>query len=184
VGSRVPWARFGAGAVATQAYTNPALGPIVLELMRKGLGVKEALTKALEGDPGRQYRQLAAASWSGETACFTGRLVPAEHGEYALKTCVAIANLVVSSSIPREMCRAFLEVLGEKHDHILALLEALKAGHEEGGDKRGDRSAALLVVGKTSTLPYYDKLVDVRIDFSNNPVADLTRVVEALRGKV
>ncbi len=184
VGSRVPWARFGAGAVATQAYTNPALGPIVLELLGKGLRAKEALTKALERDPGRQYRQLAVASWSGDTACFTGKLVPAEHGGYVYRMCVAIANLVVSSSIPREMCRVFLEVLGEEHDHVLALLEALKAGHEAGGDRRGDTSAALLVVGKTSTLPYYDKLIDVRVDFSSNPLADLTRIIESLRAQV
>ncbi|OYT50789.1 MAG: hypothetical protein B6U76_12110 [Desulfurococcales archaeon ex4484_217_2] len=47
VGSRVPWAKAGIGAVATQAHTNPALGPLILEYLSQGLKAREALEKAL-----------------------------------------------------------------------------------------------------------------------------------------
>lgn len=36
VGTAVPWAEAGVGAVATQSFTEPSYGPLGLELMRLG----------------------------------------------------------------------------------------------------------------------------------------------------
>lgn len=38
VGSAVPWARAGVGAIATQAQSNVEFGPAGLDLLESGLG--------------------------------------------------------------------------------------------------------------------------------------------------
>jgi len=181
VGSRVPWARHGVGAVATQAYTNPALGPRILGLMASGLGPREALRKALKEDRGREMRQVAVIdARSGESAVFSGSSIPREFGEYIGRDCACIANMVSSSRVAMEMCRAFEEAMSGGRSFIESLLIALAVGHEIGGDVRGDRSAAMVVCGSTPFGELYDRVVDARVDLSTRPLEDLRRVLEAL----
>src|ERR1041385_8940366 len=54
VGSLVPWAEAGVGAVATQSFVDPAYGPLGLELMRAGKTARQALDGVLASDPGRE----------------------------------------------------------------------------------------------------------------------------------
>src|ERR1700692_4599872 len=59
VGSVVPWAEAGIGAVATQANVNVGYGPKALTLLKQGLTANQALEKLLaedtfEGKDGRQ----------------------------------------------------------------------------------------------------------------------------------
>ncbi|MCD6510291.1 MAG: DUF1028 domain-containing protein [Thermoprotei archaeon] len=176
VGSRVPWAKNAVGAVATQAYTNPALGPLILSYMEEGFTSEEALTKALGTDDSPNMRQVAVISVKGDKAVHNGNNVPKECGYCMGEHCVCIANLVKSSDIPKLMCHKFEELMGEGN-LARALLEALKEGHEAGGDKRGDRSAALLVVGPTPYGELYDRLIDLRVDYSPDPVGSLEKLL-------
>ena len=57
VGSVVPWAQAGVGAVATQSLVDPAYGPLGLELMRLGRSAPDALVSELAGDAGRAVRR-------------------------------------------------------------------------------------------------------------------------------
>jgi len=62
VGSVVPWARAGVGAVASQAYGNPTYGPLGLDLMERGLTPGEALDVLTRRDPDGTRRQLGMVS--------------------------------------------------------------------------------------------------------------------------
>src|SRR5689334_19080981 len=72
VGSVVPWAEPGVGAVATQAYANPRYGPDGLALLREGASAAEAVKTLTEADDGREHRQLGIVDANGGSATFTG----------------------------------------------------------------------------------------------------------------
>src|SRR6476469_4334357 len=72
VGSVVPWAEPGVGAVATQAYANPRYGPNGLALLRDGLNAAEAVERLTAEDDGRDARQLGIVDSEGRSASWTG----------------------------------------------------------------------------------------------------------------
>src|SRR5438067_11660265 len=72
VGSVVPWAEPGVGAIATQAYANPRYGPDGLALLREGLAAEEAVKRLTAADAGRDDRQLGVVDGRGGSATFTG----------------------------------------------------------------------------------------------------------------
>ncbi len=177
VGSRVPWAKAGVGAVATQAYTNPSLGPKILDLLLHGFGAREALLRALDTDPDPSSRQVAVIDSRLEKAFHNGKNIPMYYGGYSGRYSVCIANLVADPNIPETMCSVFDENL-EIHGLPVSLIIALKHGSRLGGDRRGDRTAALLVVGLTEYGEFYDKIIDLRIDYDwdEEPVDKLEKL--------
>ncbi len=178
VGARVPWARHGVGVVATQAYTNPALGPMVLELLSQSYTAEEALRQALARDPSPAHRQVAVIDYRGDIAVHDGDWTPQWHGYHLhpSEPVVCIANLVKGPSVCRNAIDAYSSSRGSLAERLLA---AIEAAHRAGGDRRGDRSAALLVVGQTEYTPYYDKIIDLRVDFSAEPVKMLKKLYVA-----
>src|SRR5574340_465179 len=72
VGSIVPWAEAGVGAVATQAYANPRYGPDGLALLRDGLPAGDVVRRLTDADDGRDPRQLGVVDGLGRGATFTG----------------------------------------------------------------------------------------------------------------
>ncbi len=178
VGSRVPWAKYAVGGVVTQAYTNPALGPLILELLKKGYDVREALERALEIDRNAKLRQVAVMDYDGNIEVHNGSNIPSWNGYKVVEgEVVCVANLVRGPEVCEDAIRAFKRSTSELP---LKLLDALKKGHEAGGDQRGDRSSALLVVGQTELIPYYDRIIDLRVDFSINPIVELIKAFEKL----
>ena len=73
VGSAVPWAEAGVGAVATQSFVDPSYGPLGLDLMRAGRSAPEALAGLLAADPEREVRQVAMVDAKGRVAAHTGK---------------------------------------------------------------------------------------------------------------
>src|SRR5205809_386339 len=65
VGSAVPFARAGAGAVATQAFVNVSLGPKGVELLAAGKSAAEALDELKKSDTGIEGRQLGLVDSKG-----------------------------------------------------------------------------------------------------------------------
>jgi uncharacterized Ntn-hydrolase superfamily protein len=179
VGSLVPWAESGVGAVATQSFVDPSYGPLGLALMRAGRSAPEALAALLAGDAGRDVRQVGMIDAQGRVATHTGRLcIPAAGGQ-AGREYVVQANLMEKATVWPAMARAFESTGGDLAERMLAALDAAEA---EGGDIRGRQSAALLVVKTRPTgRPWADKVFDLRVEDHPDPLGELRRLVRVQR---
>ncbi|MCS7125179.1 MAG: DUF1028 domain-containing protein [Candidatus Bathyarchaeota archaeon] len=172
VGSRVPHVMPGVGVAATQAYTYVAYGTESLKLLANGLSPKQALEKLLAYDLQREMRQVAVMNFAGGKAVFTGAKAPKECGEIVGEDYVVIGNLLKSVKVLESMAASFEKAQG---NFALKLLKALKAGSESGGDKRGEKSAAIKVVDGAEVL------LSLKVDESPNPLQELMKAVsEAL----
>lgn len=179
VGSVVPWAEAGVGAVATQSIVDPSYGPLGLTLMRAGRSAPEALAALLAGDSGREVRQVGMVDAQGRAATHTGTLcIPAAGGQEGAQYVVQ-ANLMDKPSVWPAMARAFEGARGDLADRLLAALDAAQA---EGGDIRGQQSAALVVVkAKGTGRPWADRVFDLRVEDHPEPLPELRRLVRVQR---
>lgn len=175
VGTAVPWAEAGVGAVATQSFVDPSYGPLGLALMRAGRLAPEALRALLAGDDGRDVRQVAMIDAQGRVAAHTGsKCIPAA-GHHTGTNYSVQANLMEKDTVWPAMARAFESASGDLTDRLLA---ALEAAQREGGDIRGKQSAAILIVsGQPTGKPWIDRKVDLRVEDSSDPVGELKRLV-------
>jgi uncharacterized Ntn-hydrolase superfamily protein len=175
VGSVVPWAEPHVGAIATQAYANPRYGPEGLRLLRDGLSAREAVDRLTAGDNGRDHRQLGIVDAKGGSATFTGDECMDWAGGVAGPGFSAQGNILVSEATVTALAEAFAATAGRP----LAdrLLECLAAAQAAGGDRRGQQSAALLVVESDGGYAgLSDTLVDLRVDDHADPVGELARL--------
>jgi uncharacterized Ntn-hydrolase superfamily protein len=174
VGSVVPWAEAGVGAVATQAFANADYGPEGLALMREGRNAERALETLLKGDEEREIRQVALVDAHGAVAVHTGyRCIPAA-GHLTGDYFSVQANLMVNDSVWPAMKRAYEEARGDLADYMIAALEAAQAA---GGDLRGQQAALLIVSGERQQKPWQGRLFDLRVDDHPRPVEELKRLV-------
>ena len=158
VGSVVAWAEAGVGAIATQSLVNISFGPRGLDLLKQGDNAATALKSLIEADAGREVRQLAIVDSKGRVAAYTGTRCIAEAGHITGETYSVQANLMLSDTVWPAMAAAFEQANGPLAERMLAALEAAQA---EGGDIRGQQSAALLVVrGAASGQAWQDRLID------------------------
>ncbi len=175
VGSVVPWAEPHIGAIATQAYANPRYGPDGLALLRDGLSAEEVVTRLTVADDGRDHRQLGVVDGRGGSASFTGSECMDWAGGQTGPCFAAQGNILVSETTVSALAEAFTANAGKPLAE--RLLECLAAAQAAGGDRRGQQSAAILVVeqdGGYASLS--DVLVDLRTDDHPEPVAELARL--------
>ena len=176
VGSAVPWAQAGAGAVATQSYANTSFGPKGLALMASGLSARETLDRLLTGDEGREHRQVGIVDAQGNAATFTGKECLAWAGGLTGKGCAVQGNILVGDATVTALAEAFEKARGELADRLVA---ALAAGQKAGGDRRGQQSAALLVVRqKGGYAGFNDRYIDLRVDDHPRPIKRLTQILD------
>ena len=176
VGTVVPWARAGVGAVATQASANTTYGPDGLDLMARGLSAEEALKVLVRGDDGRERRQAGLVTASGDAATYTGPGANAWAGGRKGPGYAVQGNILVGEAVVAEMEKSFLASAGRPLAE--RLLAALAAGDAAGGDSRGRQSAALLVCrAKGGYNGFTDRAVDVRVDDHPDPFRELSRLV-------
>ncbi|MBN1824632.1 MAG: DUF1028 domain-containing protein [Candidatus Eisenbacteria bacterium] len=179
VGSVVPWAEPGVGAVATQSFVEPSYGPLGLERMRSGAAAAEALDALVAADEDREVRQVAMIDAHGRVAVHTGRKCIVHAGHRAGEGYSAQANLMENAGVPEAMARAYENAAGDLADRLLAALEAAEG---EGGDIRGRQSAAILIVsGEKSDRPWEGRLFDLRVEDHPDPVGELRRLVRFKR---
>jgi uncharacterized Ntn-hydrolase superfamily protein len=179
VGSIVPWAEAGVGAVATQSFVDPSYGKLGLDLMRAGKSAPDALKSLLAGDEGRDVRQVAMIDAQGRVHAHTGSKDIQAAGHITGRDYSVQANLMLNDKVWPAMSRAFETTKGDLADRMLA---ALDAAQEAGGDIRGRQSAALIVVtGKPTGRPWADRLFDLRVDDSPEPLNELRRLVTLQR---
>src|SRR5712691_5455426 len=175
VGSVVQWAEPQAGAVATQAYANPRYGPDGLALLRQGLSAEEVATRLTEADEGRETRQLGVVDARGGAATYTGGECHEWAGGRTGDGYAAQGNILVSQKTVDALAETFAATAGR----ALAerLLDCLAAAQAAGGDRRGQQSAALLVVERDSGyLRLSDVVVDLRVDDHERPIDELQRL--------
>jgi uncharacterized Ntn-hydrolase superfamily protein len=176
VGSRVPWARAGVGAVATQALVEISYGPLGLDLLSSGKGARETLDALKTIDPKVERRQVAMIDSHGEVAVHTGRECTPEAGYTVGDQFVCQANLMRTTNVWKEMASTFeSESSLDLPERLIATLEA---GQRAGGDLRGMQSAAILVVdSKVSATGWQGVLVNLRVEDDRQPIAQLKRLL-------
>ena len=177
VGSIVPWAQAGVGAVATQAIAERAYGPRCLRAMGEGSSASDALDTAMAADPASFLRQVGVVSAAGDVGAMTGEWC-IDHAGHLLGDGFAVqANMMASPAVWPAMADGYTAATGSFPRRLLA---ALRAAQAAGGDARGQMSAALLVVGaERMPDPWDGQLLSIRIERSADPLADLAALIDA-----
>ncbi len=177
VGSVVPWAWAGVGAVATQAAGVAVYGRLALEELQRGATPESALEAVLADDPGRETRQLGVVTADGRAAAFTGAQCLDWAGHRVGPGFAVQGNILAGEAVVAEMARAYTETVGSLVERLVASLEA---GQAAGGDKRGQQSAAIVVerVGaRAEAREGIDRICDLRVEDHQEPIAELRRLV-------
>jgi uncharacterized Ntn-hydrolase superfamily protein len=175
VGSVVPWAEPHVGAIATQAWANPRYGPDGLALLRDGHSAEAAVTRLTDADEGRARRQLGVVDSQGCAATYTGDSCMSWAGGRTGTGYAAQGNILVSGETVDALAETFEATAGRPL--VLRLLDCLDAAQAAGGDRRGQQSAALLVVKKEGGYANLsDTLVDLRVDDHERPLEELRRI--------
>jgi len=168
--------------VATQSLVDISYGPLGLALMKSGKSPQQAMKALTSADPGAQSRQVAMLDVRGNVAAHTGEDCIPEAGHVVGKGFSAQANLMRSKRIWPAMARAFRNSKGPLAHRLMEVLDAAEAA---GGDARGKQSAAILVVNvKGSGRPWMDKVVDLRVEDSPEPLTELRRLIRIQEASV
>lgn len=175
VGSIVPWAEPGVGAVATQSFADPDYGPLGLTLMRSGKDASQALGALIGIDENANVRQVGMVDANGGVANYTGDKSIIEYCDLVGDGFAVQANLMWKPTVCEAMAAAYEAADGDLGDRLMA---ALEAGEGEGGDIRGKQSAALLVVSGDPAEPAWGgRVYDLRIEDHPNPLVELRRLL-------
>ncbi|NQT97503.1 MAG: DUF1028 domain-containing protein [Candidatus Marinimicrobia bacterium] len=175
VGSLVPWAKAGVGAVATQSFVKVDYGPQGLALMEEGASAEDALIQLLNEDENAEVRQVAMIDINGDVIVHTGEKCIFAAGHQTGNNYSVQANLMENETVWPAMADAFEKAKGGLADRMLAALEAAEA---EGGDIRGRQSAAMLIVTGTPTgIPWKDVVLELRIEDHPDPLGELKRLI-------
>lgn len=179
VGAVVPWARAGAGAVATQSYANTTYGPQGLDLMAAGRSAAEALGSLTDADSEREKRQAGLVDSKGASASFTGEGCHEWAGGLSGEGFAVQGNILTGQEVVQAMVESFRSSEDQFPER---LLNSLLAGDRAGGDRRGRQSAALLVVKEAGGYAgLNDRWIDYRVDDHVDPVPRLAELLELHR---
>ena len=174
VGSIVPFAKAGVGAVATQSFANTGYGPLGLLALQSDLDPDQTIKLLTENDPLHPSRQVGVISANGEAATFTGDNCHGWAGGLTGENYAVQGNILTGPEVVKAMAKAFEEAEGVLAERLIA---SLAAGQEAGGDKRGRQSASLLIVRESWGYGGIDdRFRDVRVDDHATPIAELERV--------
>jgi len=175
VGTLVPWARAGVGAVATQSFIDARYGVEGLALMAQGKSAPQALEALLRADPTPELRQIGMIDAQGRIAQHTGRHCIRYAEQLAGGNFAVQSNLMEAPGVPEAMADAFRAAHGSLAERMLAALDAAQAA---GGDLRGMQSAALIVVrAQASDHPWEDTLVNLHVEDHPAPLRELRRLL-------
>ena len=169
VAARCVHLRARAGAIGSQNITDPALGQIGLDLLARGLGAREVCDALVASTPFIAYRQLTLVDASGHVASYSGSNTLGVHAVHSGEGVIAAGNLLSNDQVPAAMVRSYQDNAGKAF--AARLLAALQAGLDQGGEAGPVRSAGLSIVRDVSW-----PIVDLRVDWSDRPIASLAEV--------
>jgi len=183
VGNGVLWADADAGIAATQAIVDVGYGPKALALLKTGMPPEAIVKQIWEKDPdplpdtwSKQGRQFAVMNLKGQFAAYTGPKATEWAGHKSGKYATAQGNILAGPAVVDNMIAAFESTTGHLSQRLVAALEGGQAG---GGDKRGQQSAALVIVKKNCGVWLHnDTVLHLQVDDSDAPIAELKRLVE------
>lgn len=172
VGGRVPHITPNLGAVATQANTDPRLGPLALKLLELGYPAERVLKELQASDPYIDFRQIGIVDRWGHVAVATGAKNTAWAGHQTGAGWIAMGNAIVGEDVATAMGAA-LDAPGL--DLETRLMTAIEAGAAAGGQPDGQRSAGLLIYENAGFA-----IVNLRVDDNPDPTAELRRLFDRL----
>jgi uncharacterized Ntn-hydrolase superfamily protein len=174
VAARCASARASVGAACTQNVTDPTLGPALLDELAAGRSARDALDAVVAAASHADFRQLTVVDAHGGVAAYSGARTLGRYAAAEGDGCVAAGNLLASDTVPAAMVTAFAAA---PDDHVGdRLVAALVAGERAGGEEGAVRSCGMLVVDAVAW-----PVTDLRVDWSDDPIAELTRIWEVWR---
>ncbi len=179
VGSVVPWARAGVGALATQAWANLSFGPGGLDLLAQGLAAEDVVRHLIDADNDREHRQLGVVDRQGNAAAWSGKECFHWTGHRTGPGYTCQGNILAAAGVVSAMAETFPRTAGPLPERLVTTLEV---GQAEGGDSRGQQSAAVYVVKKKGSYGgYLDRYIDLRVDDHATPITELRKLLELHR---
>ncbi len=176
VGAAVPFAQAGVGAVATQAWANTSYGPRALRLLKRGQTPRQVGAALIASDRHAAQRQFGIVDARGRAFSYTGKECFDWAGGRTGKNYAAQGNILVGAAVVDALVETFEQARGELAERLIA---ALAAGQAAGGDRRGQESAALLVVREKGGYGgFNDRYIDLRVDDHPQPIDELKRLLE------
>jgi uncharacterized Ntn-hydrolase superfamily protein len=160
----------GAGAVLSQNVTDPRLGPKLLGLLGAGADAATAIATVVATEPFTEFRQLIALDAGGGAAIHSGHRALGVVGQYAVDGAAAAGNLLATADVPRRLVEAWRAAGGPVETRLLAAFAAAMA---EGGEAGPVHSAGLSVIDGSGW-----RVTDLRVDWSDDPLADLTALLD------
>ena len=158
------------GAICVQAMVKPSYRKTILDLMKKGSSNEFAINNVLKNDKKKEHRQIIVVNVKGQTYAFSGLRTINICDSYMEDNFAIAGNMLASTSVISSMKTTFLNnsnVFFPKR-----LLLTLIAGENAGGDKRGSMSASIKYFKPNM------RNMTLRIDYSNNPLKDLSMALE------
>jgi uncharacterized Ntn-hydrolase superfamily protein len=179
VSRTAPWVRFGVGAVATQALTDPSFGWRGLDVMAEGLAPEAALRALLSEDNEADRRQVGLLAADGSVAVHTGSGCIREAQHLTGVGWAVLGNLLANTDVIPAMAAALCRSRGTIAERMITTLEA---GEAAGGDLRGRQSAAIRIVPSRTELDQgYEAGIEISVPDHPEPIAELRRLVEVDR---
>ncbi len=187
VGNGVLWAEADVGVVATQAIVDVGYGPQALALLRQGMDAEHVVKTVWDKDPdprpsdwSKEGRQFAVVDAKGNVFAYTGPKATPWAGNKSCSApntpCTAQGNILAGSAVVDSMVAFFERTPGHLAYRLLA---ALEGGQLAGGDKRGQESAAMVVVKKNGGVWLHnDTVLRLQVDDNAEPIKELRRLVE------
>ncbi len=178
VGPVADWPQAGVGVVATQSFVDISYGPLGLALLARGVPAQQALDELLAADEHRQIRQVAFLDALGNIAHFTGRRCVPHCGAALGEDVIVIGNMLADEAVLTDTLAAY--EASPADSFAGRLLDGLDAGQAAGGDARGRMSAALrIVTADRPEQPWQGSLLDLRVDYADQPLRQLRRDLAA-----
>ncbi|MFC7200568.1 DUF1028 domain-containing protein [Halospeciosus flavus] len=168
------------GAVATQSLVNVELGRKGIEYLEDGLAVEDALEALLNADEEAEQRQLHGVGAEGAFT-YSGEECRGWYGHTEGENYTVAGNLLTGESVVEATAETYEDGWETARDAenpdplVKRLVDALGAGHAEGGDKREDLEvqSAAVVVASTEERERDHYYNDLRVDATRSPVKDL-----------
>jgi len=166
-GGRAAFVAPGLGVVLSQARSDPRLGALGIKSLEAGRAAQQTLSDMIASTPHSAWRQLAVLDREGRVADFTGAHCTTAKGSCAGAGAIAVGNGLANDNVVGAMMKGFEAA---PHKPLSdRLLMALEYGLEAGGEAFPLRSAAIKVAQPNVPFPP----IDLRVDFSQVPIADL-----------
>lgn len=177
VAARCAFARAGVGAVATQNVTDPALGPLALDLMADGATAAEAIAGVQAQGRFVDYRQVLAVDTAGNTAIHSGPNSLGIWTQAQGRDVASGGNLLANDGICQAIVDGFEGAVGHLGDRLIA---AMRAGLAAGGEAGPVHSAGMMIVDKVNW-----PIVDLRCDWTEDcPVENIATAWDVYKPQI